>query len=209
MNIMGGQFNPEKGKKGRLKVYDLKGAIPFSGQFTADLDRPNNRHRLKVYRKFMGWDTVPEGLEVLDIGKPSFISRAMEIKYNTVGDLNRGITVRPTASQFDVITSFEVIAHLMNPLLHAQACYELLKPGGVMYLATPKQWLIPWYHGLGNFVEYKKDRMQTLLQYAGFTPVRYSEHSPWPWFFIFYGFRPPIRYLLNRFQLWELRKDVE
>ena len=202
-------WNPEKGvgQGGKLKVYDLKGAIPFSGQFTADLDRPNNKHRLKVYREFMGWDTVPPGLKVLDIGKPSFISRAMEIQYNTVGDLNKGIVVRPgDCEQFDVITNFEVIAHLMNPLINAQECYRLLKPGGVMYLATPKQWLIPWYHGRGNFTEYKKDRMQILLEYAGFKPIGYEEHSPWPWFFVFYGIRPPLRYLCNRFQLWELQK---
>jgi len=200
------KYNPEKGvgRGGKLKVYDLKGSIPFSGHFTADKDAPNNRHRLKVYRKFMGWDSVPDGVKVLDIGKSNFIGRELGITHFTVGDLNKGI--RAPSDNYDIITNFEVIAHTMNPLIHAQACYALLKPGGVMYLATPKQWIVPWYHGRGNFAEYKKDRMQILLEYVGFIPVRYEEHSPWPWFFIFYGIRPPFRYLLNRFQLWELAK---
>jgi len=206
--FLGRDPNPEKGVKGqrgKLKVYDLNGAIPFSGHFTADKDAENNKHRLRVYRKFMGVQDF-EGRKVLDIGKPNYISRELKIAYNTVGDLNKGVRPRPDDTDFDIITSFEVFAHVMNPLLLTQECYRLLRPGGTMYLGTPLLWLIPWFHGRGNFTEYKKDRVQIIHEYVGFKPVRYEWHNPWHWWFIFNGIRPPLRYLHNRFQLWELRK---
>jgi len=200
-------YNPEKGVGwgGKLKVYDMKGTIPFSGHFTADKDAPNNKHRLKCIREFVGFDVVPDGLKVLDIGKPNYISRQMGITDNTTGDLNR--IVRAPSDNYDIITCLEVIQHVMNPLFLAQECHRLLKPGGIFYVATPKLWIIPWFHGRGNFTEYKKDRMQILLEYAGFEPLRYKEYNPWPLSFIFYGIRPPFRYLHNRFQMWELRKN--
>jgi len=202
-------YNPEKGVGwgSKLKVYDLKGVIPYSGDFTAQKPAVNNKHRLKVFRKFMGWETVPEGLKVLDIGKSNFISRELGITHNTVGDLNK--SVRAPSTDYDVITSYEVFAHNMNPLLFTQNCYNLLRPGGVLYLSTPLARGINWRHGRGNFTEYKKDAIQVLHEYVGFKPVRYETHNPWPWFFIFYGIRPPFRYLHNRFQLWEFQKGVE
>jgi len=198
--------NPEagvKGQRGKLKVYDLKGAIPFSGHFTADKDAINNKHRLKVYRKFIGLDTF-EGRKVLDIGKASYISRQLEVTHNTVGDLNKGI--RAPSNNYDIITCMEVFQHVMNPLQLMQDCHGLLRPGGTLYMGTPLLWCIPWFHGRGNFTEYKKDRVQILMEYVGFVPVRYQWGNPWPFRFCFYGIRPPLRWLHNRFQLWEWKK---
>lgn len=183
----------------KLKVYDLKGAVPWSGHFTADLPARNNKHRLKIFQDFVQL----EG-KSLDIGKPNFISREMGITHNTTGDLNR--IVRAPETDYDVITCFEVLNHVMNPLFLIQECHRLLKPGGKLYLSTPLLWIFPWFHGRGNFSEYKKNRIQILVEYAGFRVLRYEWHNPWPFVFVFYGFRPPFRYLLNRFQLWELEK---
>ena len=39
--------------------------------------------------------------------------------------------------EFDVITSFEVIEHLKDPLKHFQKAAKLLRKGGLMYITTP------------------------------------------------------------------------
>jgi SAM-dependent methyltransferase len=177
--------------------------IPFSEHFTADLPAANNKHRLKIFRKFIGAHSLGN-LHVLDIGRPNFISRELKVTDNTVGDLNRGI--KAPSNNYDAITCFEVLNHVMNALVLVQGMYDLLKPGGALYFSTPKLWLIPWYHGKENFVEYKVDRIKKLFEYAGFDVVRYECHNPWPPLFVFYGIRPPLRYLFNRFQLWEFKK---
>jgi len=208
LKLLSRQHDPERGggRGANLKVYDLRGAIPFSGDFTAQKPAANNIHRLKVFQKFLGWDTVPDGLKVLDIGKSNFISRGLGITHNTVGDLNKG--VRAPDKDYDIITSFEVFAHCINPLLLTQECHRLLKPGGSLFLSTPVagHWGIALIHGVVNMTEYKKEPVQVIHQYVGFKPVRYQQCNPWPFKFIFYGFRPPFRWLLNRFQLWEFKK---
>ena len=174
---------------------------PWSGHITADKDAVNNKHRLKIFLKFHG---DLKGVNALDIGAPNYISRNLHIEDNTHGDLNKGI--KAPGNAYDVITCYEVLNHVQNHLTLVEGMRDLLKPGGKLYFSTPLLWLIPWYHGRGNYVELKKDRVKKLFEYAGFEVVRYEWHNPWPWFFIFYGIRPPFRYLFNRFQLWEFKK---
>lgn len=38
---------------------------------------------------------------------------------------------------FDVITYWDVLEHLENPLEHLHECYKLLKPGGLLLIKTP------------------------------------------------------------------------
>ena len=38
---------------------------------------------------------------------------------------------------FDVVTSFEVIEHLSYPIEHLERIFELLRPGGLLYITTP------------------------------------------------------------------------
>lgn len=177
--------------------------VPFSDHLTASDAAANNRHRLKVFRKVLRCNDF-EGMKVLDIGKPNYIGRQLRVRDNTTGDLNWSL--RAPDFEYDVILCFEVFQHVMNPLLFAQGMYKLLAPGGTLWLSTPLLWIIPWFHGVENFTEYKKDRVRELLWYVGFKVIHYSWHNPWPFEFCFYGIRPPLRYLHNRFQLWGLTK---
>jgi SAM-dependent methyltransferase len=177
---------------------------PFSGHYTADKPAANNKHRLKRFRKFMGWDKVPEGLRVLDVGASNFIGRELGITDFTKGDLNR--VFRSPKEEYDVITCFEVINHVMNHQLLLENIASRLKTGGKLYLSTPKLWLIAWPHGRGNYVEMKPRSMRLILEYCGFKILRYEVRNPWPFRFIFYGFRPPLRYIFNRYQLYECEK---
>ena len=40
-------------------------------------------------------------------------------------------------NHFDVVTSFYVIEHLLNPMSFLQECYRILKPGGLLLLRYP------------------------------------------------------------------------
>ena len=232
--------DPERAKRGKDKaipVYDLEGAIPWSGDFTAQRPAENNRHRLRLFRKILGYDSIPENLKVLDIGKSNFIGRHLGATHNTVGDLNKGINkiiiqriverevenpktedslvaekleiVPATDGVYDAVFSFEIYSHNMNILQLTQHCNKVLKLGGSLFLTTPLPRLIAWEHGRGNMVEYKKSAVEVVHQYCGFKPVRYETHNPWPFSFVFYGIRPPFRWIHNRFQFWEFIKVSE
>lgn len=184
----------------------LKGGIPFSGRFSSLVDNGNNRNRLRQFRDFMGWEKVPEGLLVLDIGAPNFIGQQLGITHFTGGDLN--VTMRTKLEQYDTITCFEVLNHVMNHLDFLRRIHGKLKPGGSLYLSTPKQGHLglAWTHGLGNYCELSTHSLRQIVKYAGFEIVRHEIRNPWPLRFIFYGIRPPFRWIFNRYQLLECRK---
>ena len=178
--------------------------IPFSNNCTASDPAVNNRHRLKQYRKFMGVGTLRHCMS-LDIGRPNYISEELDVFDNTHFDLNQRIVL--WGYENEVVTCFEVIQHVMNPLSLLEGIHLNMKEGGKLYLSTPKQWLIPWYHGQENFVEYKPKNMRKMLEHAGFKVVRIETHNPWPFRFIFYGIRPIFRYIFNRYVIFECVKQ--
>lgn len=95
---------------------------------------------------------------LLDVGcgNGRFIKNAKSLGWNVIGiDVDRkalqlaseqdlevyGATIeqysKSTNKRFDVITLNNVIEHLPNPNEAIKACYDLLKPGGVLWLDTP------------------------------------------------------------------------
>lgn len=80
--------------------------------------------------------------------------------------------------QFDVITHFEVVEHLMNYLLAMEECYRILKKGGRMYLTTPNDYsliyklehLLSRKHGQ-HFHQFSRGDLLWLLVKAGFGSI--------------------------------------
>jgi SAM-dependent methyltransferase len=178
--------------------------VPFSGMYTAHLPAINNKHRLKIFQRFIGWKVKPVNLDVLDVGARNFIGLQLGVTDFTKGDLNH--EMRTDKDQYDVILCFEVLNHVMNHEDFLRRIYDRLKPGGKFYLSTPKLWCIAWAHGRGNYVELKPRSLRMILDYVGFKILREKVKNPWPLRFIFYGIRPPFRWIFNRFILLECEK---
>jgi SAM-dependent methyltransferase len=180
--------------------------VPFSGMYTAHLPAINNKHRLKIFQRFIGWKVKPDHLDVLDVGARNFIGLQLGITDFTKGDLNH--EMRTDKEQYDVILCFEVLNHLMNHEDALRRIYDRLKPGGKLYLSTPRprQGWPTWVHGRGNYVEIPARSLRLILEYVGFKITREKVCNPWPLRFVFYGIRPPFRYIINRFTLVECVK---
>ena len=88
--------------------------------------------------------------------------------------------------KFDIVMNMEVVEHVADPLAYLTACYDLLKPGGLMTCSTinrnPKsyvfaiigaeyvmRWLPKGTHEWEMFIT--PDELYDLLRQAGFDPV--------------------------------------
>ena len=178
--------------------------VPFSECGDENELRRSLKHRLKVTQDFIGHSIAD--MKTLDIGQSNKLGRSLGIKHNTLDtDFNRSIDA--PSGNYDLITCFEVLEHVMNPLFMMDRIYGLLKPGGVCYLTTPIRKRTDVFYGCrGHFTEYKPREMRLLFKYVGFKEMKYRKFLYWDWDFMFWGVRPFFRVLTQRHQLWELRK---
>jgi hypothetical protein len=77
------------------------------------------------------------GNNVLDVGESNhvgaFLARWLSLSMdNTAGDLNNGMDTNTPV--YDAVLCFEVLEHVMNPLLLLQEIESRLLRGGVLYL---------------------------------------------------------------------------
>ena len=114
--------------------------------------------RQRRYDRYTGYLRYPEpGARVLDIGcgNGSFLSQMRSLGWEVCGvdpdpqaakhAHSAGLDVRMALSprglwpdrHFDAITMFHVIEHVHDPIRTLADCWELLKPGGQITIATP------------------------------------------------------------------------
>lgn len=122
-----------------------------------------------------GWDTFgseysPKAVE---------IARSKGIKMH-IGPLQ---TATFDAESFDVITSFEVIEHLNNPIEEISTIYRLLRPGGIFYCTTPnfnsllRYWLKSDYKVIEypeHLSYYTKRTLTKLMSDNGFKLIKFK-----------------------------------
>ncbi len=79
--------------------------------------------------KKRGWDVF--GTEYTDLAIEICASKGIEMKQGKldVSDFELG--------EFDIITSFEVLEHINNPVEEISNFHQLLRPEGLVYLTTP------------------------------------------------------------------------
>jgi 2-polyprenyl-3-methyl-5-hydroxy-6-metoxy-1,4-benzoquinol methylase len=124
------------------------------------------------------------GLELFS-GVAEETARRLGIKV-TVGSI---LEADLPAHSFDVITMFDVIEHVEEPVLALQSCARMLKPGGVLVLTTPN------FNGLGrrlvgknafaiwpdeHLVYFKPSTLRRALALAGFGRVELGTRDIYP-----------------------------
>lgn len=127
--------------------------------------------------KAMGWDA--EGIDVDPDAVTIAESTGCQVRQTDIEDplLDSG--------NYAHITLNHVIEHLPNPLKHLRRCWELLEPGGRLWLQTPnidslghsvfgKAWrgLEPPRH----LVLFSQSGLTRLLQEAGFVDIGFKSH---------------------------------
>jgi SAM-dependent methyltransferase len=101
--------------------------------------------------------------------------------------------------QFDIVTALAVIEHVTLPMKLLSRVYELLRPGGTIFLQTPnsgsafakvlgKYW--PPYAPVEHINLFSKTSLETALLKSGFSDISYIPH--WK--------KLPIEYVYDQFQ---------
>ncbi|MHA2040188.1 MAG: hypothetical protein ACW98X_27625 [Promethearchaeota archaeon] len=84
----------------------------------------------------------------------------------------------PIQSKCNTILSFQVIEHLLNPLLFLIEINKVLSDNGLLYISYPIHGSKMFWSS-GHFHEYDKSRFRYLLTQSGFSCVDYTEHIIW------------------------------
>ena len=140
----------------------------------------------------------------LDIGDRSGLTEMMESKYqikfdNTKEDLD-SVTL---SGDYDLVTSFEVLEHLFNPLFHLSQIKEVLSDSGKLILSTPLSkprflWSKEHFH------EMSITSIEALFHEAELKIVRKEFFRVHPIFFYVKGIRPLLRLFFDKIQIYEL-----
>ena len=178
---------------------------PFQNQINSDyINTPHVIIRWEKTRAFLNNYKANTGL---DIGDRTPFTDQLEFLFNcpfenTTFDLDEG----KLEGEYDIVTAFEIIEHLFNPLHLLTEIAGILKDGGKLYLSTPKG--KPYFlWSEDHFHEMRYDRIKTLINRAGFRIIRKKEIRIHPIRFYFSGFRPLLRLIYDKHLLLELAHE--
>ncbi len=158
------------------------------------------RRRIKFLKNWIG--DFPKGTKILDIGEPNSFTKTLVKEFgveiaNTEGDFN--FPDWTPKDKFQIVFCFEVVEHLMNPLLFLKTLRERMHEGGVLYLTCPK----PSFRFLQmdfHFNEMDERRLRALFTLSGGFRIEESgtTKSAYPWFIFWRGFRPLCRWFFQK-----------
>lgn len=183
----------------------------------------DNRYRIKINEEYeknethiYRWKNTVKFLNSsvgnfkngLDIGDRSPMTNILEDIYkidfeNTTVDLD----LEPLSGKYDIVTSFEVIEHLFNPLFSLNEIYKVLNDNGVLYLSTPL-YKPGFLWSPNHFHEMKRESIENLFKKSKFEIIRVSTFKIHPTPFYFKGLRPLLRLFFEKVQIFELKKII-
>jgi len=141
---------------------------------------------------------------VLDLGDRTRLTELLEKKWKCqITNSNGDLDIIKLSGEYDVVTSFEVIEHLFNPLYNLLQVRKVLKPGGRLFLTTPlgKPYFL-W--SPQHFHEMHWERLASLLGRADYQIQQKNVFRLHPWWFYFTGLRPFLRLFFDRRVFLEL-----
>ena len=140
---------------------------------------------------------------ILDIGQENEFAKQMGTYfqmncYFTTGDLDYGLLIDAKDKQlnelvpFYYVFCFEVLEHLMNPLLFLENLKKFISEKTQIFVSVPRRPRFLWTET--HFHEFSEGRIQHLFQSAGYKVMAHEWHISWydPWFY-FTGIRPFLR----------------
>ena len=106
---------------------------------------------------------------------------------------------------YPVVTAFEVLEHLFNPLHLMLEVRKVLAPGPAsrLFVSTPA-WKPLFLQSPDHFHEMPRRSLESLFDRAGFTVVRRDAFRIRPFRFCLTGIRPLLRCIFERICIYEL-----
>jgi SAM-dependent methyltransferase len=149
----------------------------------------------------------------LDIGDRTSMTAMLESHFgccfsNTSVDLDTDAIdadIAVAGKCYDVVTAFEVIEHLYNPLHLLLEIKKVLEPGpsSRLFLSTPV-WKPGFLQSPEHFHEMSKRSLNALLKRAGFGVLRGDTFGIRTPFFCMKGVRPLLRCAFEKIRILEL-----
>ena len=142
----------------------------------------------------------------LDIGDRTPLTSDLEAKFSCKFDSTRGdLDELVLEGVYQIITSFEVIEHLFNPLHFLLQCKRVLSKSGILYLSMPT-YKPAFLWSKDHFHEMTQKSFMSLLERSGFEIKRKEVFRVHPFHFYFTGLRPLLRGIFDRRIIYELHK---
>lgn len=215
-------LNSEKNEKEILKTYEKENY--FDQKVNSGLTYLSYRAEKPVYLRYFKKkvdeiERVYSRGKILDVGcglgffleaarEKGWEVEGVEVSKHAVSYILRNLKIRVfqgtlesqhlPGNSFDVVTLFQLVEHLVNPLQTLSEVKRLLKPGGLVVLTTPNQGSIVakllgrrWfqYKYQGHLYFFDQKTLKILLKKADFRDISIKGDS---WQFL------PLKFILSR-----------
>ena len=170
----------------------MKQLNPFYGHDVPVEGRQIERFNQTV--DFIGEPVCP----ILSIGEKSLFDTQLSVHFDreidfTVGDLD-SFYWEARRNTYNTVFCFEVLEHLLNPLLFLSTLKYLLDDDSRVYVSIPNH-LLKYHWGTGHYHEIDEMRFRYLCDRAGYEIVRMKVRRYYPLFPN--GIRPLIKYVIG------------
>ncbi len=149
---------------------------------------------------------VPPPAAGLDIGDRTPMTGRLEELYGCRFDTTAtDLDVGTLDGLYQVVTAFEVLEHLYNPLHLLLEVRKVLAPGASsrLFVSTPA-WKPAILQSPDHFHEMTRRSLESLIERAGYIVVRRDGFRIRPFLFCLTGFRPMLRCIFEKIGVYEL-----